>query len=103
MRKTTKGNAENETVIVINDGDRKDGYFIFGTSKRSHQKRLLHYVPKNELITKLSKDMEGHITWYSNKVPAKHLSESTLGFATLRQSHSGKKILKSHRKGKARQ
>lgn len=72
--------SQNETIININEGDREEGYFWIGTSKRSHAERVFRRIggQQNALKVELSKS-GNEVTWWSIKLPIKYLSKSTFG------------------------
>lgn len=70
----------NETIILLNEADLREGYFVFSTSRDTHFVRLCKRVggAENLLEVKLSK-RDGKVTWYSAKVPVKYLSRTHFG------------------------
>lgn len=78
---------EIETVIVISEADRLNGYFRFGTNKPAHFRKLCNKCggEKNLIEVNLSNDAYGNITWWQCKVPIQNL-QSTLGLKTHRST-----------------
>lgn len=64
-----------ETIILINEADRREGYFRFGTSNPAHNRKLLRRV--GDIRPKISKSA-GEPVWWEYKLPIKLLS-STFG------------------------
>lgn len=69
---------ETETVIVINEADRREGFFRFGTSNIGHLKKLYKRVGKEYPVLLHESKKDGEITWSEFKVPY-HSLASTLG------------------------
>lgn len=66
-----------ETIILINEADRREGYFSFGTSNPAHNRKLLRRVGDG-FAPKISKGPGGFVTWWQYRLPIKLLS-STFG------------------------
>jgi len=74
-------NPENETIVLLNDGDRAEGFFQFGTSKALHYQKLLKRIGgEAELISlKVDVNADGSPRWWQCKVPVKFLSAVHFG------------------------
>jgi len=73
--------SERETIITINDADLMEGFFRFGTSKRSHYDRVKKKV--GELI--IEQHIETHLgapQWWSLKIDKCALTKT--GFSIRR-------------------
>lgn len=70
---------ENETIILVNDADRADGYFRFSTSKEAVWKRVCRRIGGEAMVTDVRRSLKGHLcTNWQGKIPIRFLS-STLG------------------------
>lgn len=69
---------ELETIIIINNEDKKQGYFSFGTAKANDYKKLLKKIGGVEFLREKPKlTFQGtKITWFQCKVPIIFLSPS---------------------------
>lgn len=71
--------AETETVIIINEADREEGFFTFGTSNEAHVRKVRKRIkPDFILDCKESKNSKGEITWRAFKLDYRALA-LTLG------------------------
>jgi hypothetical protein len=72
---------EQETMITINQADKKEGFFKYATSRKCDYEKLLRRVKGKENLIEVneSKNREGEITFYTCKVPLKYLSPSSYG------------------------
>ncbi len=95
----SQGLAEmnNETIILINEEDMKEGYFRFGTSIRHHIDKLIRVVTRKHLISyKENKDAKGRVVWWDVKVPVRFLSK---GSFYIRRPVAGRQILTEQKRG----
>lgn len=70
--------AERETIIHINEADKANGFFRFGTSERHVWNKILKRVGEANLrVTSVNDDDSQR--WYSAHIPIKYLSRTTLG------------------------
>lgn len=76
---------EAETIILINEADKKSGYFHFFTSNPFHYSKLLKRVGLSNLIALKEDKARGRVVSWRAKVPIKFLS-STLGLRKLNPS-----------------
>lgn len=93
--------AEQETIVTINQADRDEGYFTFGTSYRPHWERLVKRMGGQEKLIEVreSKSTTGEITWRQARVPIVYLhpslairtEKSTLPRRVLPQEHHFKR------------
>ena len=68
---------ENETIILINDSDKADGYFQIGTSKESVYTRVLKRIGgKENLIGLKLSEVRGKVVWYQLRIPVRLLSRT---------------------------
>lgn len=74
--------AENETLICINDADRDEGFFRFGTSKRMDYERLVRRVGVVPCTLSKRADDPTTITWWECKVPIRFLNKTTWAIRT---------------------
>ena len=86
----------NETIILINEEESKDGYFSFGTSLERNFKRLCRRVGgKGKLIeVRESRTKDGKTNWWECKVALKYLSKSHFGVrkCIAERSSEGEKV-----------
>jgi len=77
--------AEKETIILINQADKAQGFFSFGTSEESHFKRMCKIVgDKNILSIKLSTNpTTKKVSWWDVKVNIQCLNEGNWGISRL--------------------
>lgn len=77
-------NGEEETIILLNEDELKDGYFTFSTSIPSHYRRLVRRVgAKNILETEVWKNPKGRDASWIVKVKASMLSKTTFGIKNV--------------------
>lgn len=74
-------NPEQETIIVMNDGDREEGFFCFGTSRADHYRKMLRRIGGEErlLDLKISMDEKGNPVWWQARLPISFLSKAHFG------------------------
>ena len=67
-----------ETVIVINDEDKKEGYFTLSTSKKDVFLRICRRIGgEDKLIEKRCTGSEGKTAEWILKIPIKYISTNT--------------------------
>lgn len=67
--------AENETVIVLNEEDAKEGFFRVGTSWQKVRDRLVKKLGAANLISeRIDQDKEGGNRWWDLKLPVNRLA-----------------------------
>lgn len=70
--------TESETIILLNDGDLKAGYFSFSTSKAVDFKKLCRRIGGEDLLKDLAISYSGKkITMWSCKVPTEFFNKGT--------------------------
>lgn len=63
------GYEEQETQILINQADLKEGFFTFGTSRQCDYNKLIRKVGESRVLnTRISHDPEGNPVYWSCKV-----------------------------------
>ena len=68
---------EHETIILINDSDRSEGYFQIGTSKESVYTRVLKRIGGKENLVGLKlSEVRGRVVWYQMRIPVRLLSRT---------------------------
>lgn len=78
---------EQETIILINRGNIKDGYFRFSTSLTADWNRLLKRVGGEDQLSEVRLTTQsGRVTSYTARVPAKFLSKRTWSIGRPRPS-----------------
>lgn len=76
-------NAEIETIIIINDADRAEGFFRIGTSNPSHRRKIEKRAGRHGQLVRESKDSStGKTTWWQYQLPYRFLSP-TLGLKSI--------------------
>ena len=80
--------SEQETIIVVNQADIRDGYFRFNTTRRKDFERLCKRVggKENLLATSEGKDKDGSVTSWRCKVPARFWKAAAFGIGIKRVS-----------------
>lgn len=79
---------EHETIIIINDGDMKEGFFRFSTSKASDFSRLCRRVGGEENLRSISKHSQGSkVTQFIATLDRKYLSRATWGIGRKRKGN----------------
>lgn len=104
--------SEKETVMILNRADLDDGFFIFGTSQKSHFQKLCKRIKGRDklLDVKHTKSQDGKSGWWECLVPSKFLSYSTFGIKSIAKSEAANRranSIKNHeglllRKGQMR-
>lgn len=71
--------SEKETIIVVNESDRQEGFFRFGTSNISDFKKLQRLLrQESAIIVKRSLTPKGKVSYWDVKVPIKYLGRLSL-------------------------
>lgn len=69
--------AESETIILINDGDLKDGFFRFSTTKLTEWTKLLKIVKSMDNLSDIKMtEARGRVTSWQCKIPRSYLSSA---------------------------
>lgn len=69
---------EQETIIIINEADKKAGYIVFSTSKAVDFKRLCKRIGGQEFLKDLAISYAGKkVTMWNCKVPVEFFNKST--------------------------
>lgn len=73
--------CERETIICINEADRQDGWFSFGTSDQRALGKMLKKIggEQNLFCPIKTSTQDGKIVYWSCQVPVKYLSKSNFG------------------------
>lgn len=68
-------NCERETIICLNDADKLDGYFVFGTSIKAHWDKVVRRVGGLSSLMEVRMDQgpAGDIRYWSCRVPIEFL------------------------------
>jgi hypothetical protein len=82
--------SEKETLIIVNRADLDEGFFIFGTSQKTHFQKLCKRVRgRDKLIdVKHTKSRDGKSVWWECRVPCEFLSRSTFGVKSMSKSEA---------------
>jgi len=83
MAATDLGNSEEETIILLNKMDQREGVFQFGTSRTHHLERLYKRVGKENVEIVEESTVSGKVVWTQVKVPIEFLSKTTLGIRKM--------------------
>jgi hypothetical protein len=77
---------DEETIILLNQEEMREGYFTFGTSVPREYKRLIKRIGGvNKLKSlNLSKTPSGVVTWYDCKVPIEYYFRNTFAIGKRR-------------------
>ncbi len=72
---------EHETIIIINDGDMKEGFFRFTTTKASDFSRMCRRIGGEENLRSIAKHTQGSkVTAFIATLDRKYLSKTwTIG------------------------
>jgi hypothetical protein len=75
-----------ETIILLNEEDRKEGFFVFSTSKAVDYQRLIRRIggEENLIDTQVSTQGKKVVEWIC-KVPIEFISKSTFSIGKKRQ------------------
>ncbi len=92
--------SEKETVVILNRADLEDGFFVFGTSQKSHFQKLCKRINGRDklLDLKYTKSKDGKSSWWECRVPAKFLSRSTFGVKSIAKSEAATRKANSMKK-----
>lgn len=71
--------SEQDTVIVINQADRREGYFTFSTTYRPHWQKLLKRVGRANLVITRETPLSDPYPSYQAQVPYAYLSKANFG------------------------
>lgn len=66
--------SETETVIVINEADRRDGYFTIGSSNISHIRKIERRLGSDIIERRDSRGPDGKLTFSQFRAPISRLS-----------------------------
>ena len=84
--------AERETIILLNDADKKEGFFRFSTSKHNDRLRFLKRVGGLEKLVKFHYEYDDYGTpiWFEAFVSLKYLSSATF---SIRKGKAPKEVI----------
>lgn len=71
--------CERETLILINQADKEEGFFIFSTTYRPDYQRFCRKVPKDKFLDYRETKESGRVVGWEVKVPYAYLRPASFG------------------------
>lgn len=69
----------NETIILINEEETKEGFFTFSTSYPHHAKKIISRIGQVHMRgIRRDMDADGNIRWWEFKIPLEFLDKTRL-------------------------
>ena len=101
------GNPERETLILMNDADRDEGFFTFSTSRRCDFERLVKRIGGERELTSLQiETLENVPIQWNCKVPMAYYSSTFFGvkkprtFSDSERERLAAQLAKARKEGK---